>query len=705
MEKRLVAGYEAPSSSGLNKAEDRKPPDLALLKRQFEEARSLTAQARTESLIDQDYYDGHQWTAEERAALQARKQPDIVINRTRVAVNGILGVVQRGKSDPRAFPRTPEDEDVSDVATDVLRYIADFNRFPHLKLECFRDMLVPGSMAALIGVDGDLQVTIEQIRWEEFFYDPRARRSDFRDARYMGIAKWMYGDDVTMLYSSKASGIEAAIQGASMVADVGFNDRPDTAMQSWVDRRQRRLMVVEMYYRRDGKWERCVFHSGEILEEGESPYQDDKGAPTNPIEANSAYVDRNNNRYGAVRDMRGPQDEINKRRSKLLHLINTSQIEAVDPSAISVNADEARAEAARPDGVIPYGWKRVPTTDMATGQSLLLQEAKGEIERLGPNPAVLGRGGTDQSGRALLARQQSGLVELATVFGALDDWELRVYRQCWSRARQYWKAPQYIRVTDDEDAPKYVGLNQPKGMPVPKMDPQTGGPMQDPQTGQPVMTEGPVPQDPNTGQPLSDPMTGHPVFGYKNVVGQMDVDIILDSTPDTANIQQEQFQDLVQLVGSNPTYAQEVPFEVMLELSAVPHKRQLIDRLKKLREEQGAAQAQQAQQMQQLQMAGAQAQVQETQGHAVELQAKAGLHQATAAKNAAEAHAIATGTLHNAYATGSQSVHDANLAAAQVAKENASAGLAQVQAYDTLLQGVHDRQAAANEVDASSGNG
>ena len=27
--------------------------------------------------------------------------------------------------------------------------------------------------------------------------------------------------------------------------------------------------------------------------------------------------------------------------------------------------------------------------------------------------------------------------------------------------KQFWRAPQFIRVTDDEDAPKFVGLNQP----------------------------------------------------------------------------------------------------------------------------------------------------------------------------------------------------------------------------------------------------
>lgn len=551
-------------------------PDLARLRRYFDEARDLTEQARQESLRDIDYYDGIQWTREEKAALAKRGQPDIVINRTRAAVNGILGVVERGRSDPRAYPRTPKDEDSADLATDVLRYIGDFNRLHHLKMQCFRDMLVPGTMAAIVEVDGESQVTIEQIRWEEFFADPRSRRTDFKDARYMGVAKWMYEDDVLALYPDAKEGLTATF--ADGAVDVSYQDRPSNT--TWIDRRQRRLLMVEVYYR-EGGWKRCVYHCGQVLEAGDSPYLDAKGQPTCPIEACSAYVDRENNRYGAVRDMRGPQDEINKRRSKLLHRLSTSQIQAVDPSAVEVDANTARAEAARPDGVIPFGWQKVPDMGAAAGEAQLLQEAKGELERLGPNPAVVGREANGASGRALQARTQAGMIELALLFGALEDWELRIWRQCWARARQFWREPMWIRVTDDEDAPKYVQINE----------------------------------------PVTDPMFGQ-VLGYRNGIAELDVDIVLDSQPDTANIQQEQFADLVQLAG-NPAYAQQVPFEVLLELSAVPHKRSLIEKIKGHRDQQAQQQMQMAQQQAQIAQAGAVAEIEKTQSETALNSAKA----------------------------------------------------------------------------------
>lgn len=227
---------------------------LVKLKRYFTEAETLTYQARKNSLAAQDYYDSDQYTREELVKLHERGQPAIVINRIKPAINGIIGVVEKGQSNPRAWPRNPDDTDSADVATDVLRYIADFNRFKRLKADCFKDYLVCGTMAALVGADDDRQVTITQIRWEEFFHDPRARRPDFKDARYLGIAKWMYLDDAQALYPNKASELELTVQNAvaaGMAPDMTYQDRPIYSPGyggAWVDQKMRRLIVIEMYY-------------------------------------------------------------------------------------------------------------------------------------------------------------------------------------------------------------------------------------------------------------------------------------------------------------------------------------------------------------------------------------------------------------------------------------------------------------------------
>lgn len=582
-------------------------PDLAQLKKMLDDHRTATADARSHSVVDIDYYDTKQWTPAERRALKKRKQADLTDNCIKPAINGILGVTQRGKSVPTAYPRTPQDEPSADVATDALRFMAERARFSALKLDVFKDILVPGSGAVLVGVDEDRNIAPEQIRWEEFVYDPRSRRPDFKDARYLGIAKWMFVDDAKLLWPEKAADLESANEAGGVgVMDESFRDRPVSV--AWVDRRARRLMIVEMYYREQGKWFRACYHNGGILDFGPSPYTDERKRPVCPIEAQSAYVDRDNNRYGLVRDMRGLQDEVNQRHSKGLHWLNVRQIQETSPGASVVNAEEARLEAARPDGVIPSGWQVVPGATQAVHDNMeMLQWAIARLERMGPNPAVLGRDGQDSSGRALLARQQAGLVELAVQFGGLEDWELRVYRQMWARGKQYWTAPMWIRVTKNEESPQFVGLNQPRGEPVvhPAADetgqphPMAGQPVIDPQTQQPLeqapQLHPQLTSDPFTNMPVPHPQAGHPVLGYKNQVAEMDVDITIDTTPDTATLQQEQYQDLLQLIGTSPLYQQQVPLASLVKLSNMPHKKDVLDDLQQ-GQQAGQAQQQQAQQ-------------------------------------------------------------------------------------------------------------
>jgi hypothetical protein len=461
----------------------------------------------------------------------------------------------------------------------------------------------------LVEVDDDKRPKLTQVRWEEFFFDPRSRKRDFSDARYMGIAKWMYADDVGAMYPKSKSDIDNALSatdtiggGALGFADETFQDRPKDALSNWIDLKNRRLMVVEMYHRVDGAWNRCVFCAAGVLEEGKSPYLDEKKRPGNAIVAMSCYVDRDNNRMGIGRDLRAPQDEFNKRRQKLLHQLNNRQLQASDPNSfMPIDADEARTEAARPDGIIPPGWVPVSQNDLASGQFNLLSLAEQELDRQGPNPAILARGNTSASGRSKQVDQQAGLTEDAVIYKGLHNWEVRVYRAVWDRCRQFWTAPDYIRVTDDAGAPQFIGINQP-------------------QMGQQIVPgENGIPQIQQV------------VMGYDNALADLDVDIILDTVPDMAVLAQEQFQtlsELAQMYGP-----QEVPFDDLLELSQIPDKRRIIEK-RKARADQ-MAQAQQMQQ--QIGMAGAQADIAEKQAGAMK-------DQAMGAEHAAKAEQIATQT-------------------------------------------------------------
>lgn len=597
-------------------------PSIFKLRKYFDDARSLTSDNRVLSERDRDYYDGpEQLNSEVRRTLKARNQPAIYTNRIRPAIDGILGVLAGAQTDPRAYPRTPQDQDSSDVATKTLRFISDTNRFDELKLDCAENFLIEGSCAAIFEWNGQ-EIAAQQIRWEEFFYDPYSRRPDFKDARYMGIAKWMDLDVLKAIYPEAVSSLSDPMDPSQNALDATWQDRPDDAVP-WVDRQRNRLMVVEMYHNEQtaqgAQWFRCVYIAAGKLEYSLSPYTDARtGQTRNPIEAESCYVDRKNKRYGRIRDMVPIQDEVNARRSRLLHLANSRQIQQVDPASAPVDSGSARAEAAKADGVIPPGWQMVPSADIAAGQQLLLTESKAEIERMGPTPAVLGQqGNASQSGRARLVLQQAGMTELARPMGRIEDWENRCYRQMWTLAQQFWTGPMYIRVTDDVRAPEFLQVNepafeevpgpngQPMTIPVPEIDQQTGQPAM-----QPVM--GP------DGQPQIDQMTGmpamQPVQKVNNRIAQMDMDIIIDSVPDTANLAQEVWADLLELTRAGIAIGSP-EFMIAVEMSPLPNKTEILERIKAWQEDQSKnSQPSPEQQMAvQLEMAEKQADVENTQ--------------------------------------------------------------------------------------------
>lgn len=520
-------------------------------KRWFQESQDLSERGRKASEQDRDYRDHKQWTAYELNTLRKRGQPPIVINRIARKVDTIIGLSERSASDPKGYPRTPKDEESAEVCTDTLRFVCDQNRYPRTKSMMLENMIVEGTAGAEIIVEdhnGEPDVIINRLRWEEIFADPYSRENDFSDARYKGIAKWMHVDDVAALWGEEAGKMARdSLAGASMTSG-SFDDRPKS-MSGMTDNKGRRVVVVDMYCQYSGAWHRYVFCAGgDLVEGGLSPYLDEDGKPDCVVELSSLYVDRENNRYGLVRGMLGPQDEINYRRSKLLHLTSTRQTFANKTAGLDI--DKTKREMSRPDGHIEilsgeFGkdFGVIPTGDMAAGQAELLQEAKQEIEMYGPNNSLQGRGSDAQSGKAWQAQQQAGLAEIATLFSAANDLDLRVYRQIWCRVKQYWTEPRFVRVTDDENSYKFLQVNEP------------------------VMDE-------MTGQPMIDHMTGQPVL--KNRPVEMDVDIIIDASPDYISSQQEQAEMLTKL----HEQGMPIPLEVIIMASNIRNKKQLLDLIK-----------------------------------------------------------------------------------------------------------------------------
>lgn len=470
------------------------------------------------------YFHGAQWSAEEMRVLRRRRQPVITYNYIAENINSTVGLLERYRQDPKAFPRNPRNDEGAEVATQTIRYILDSNDWKTESSEVARTASIDGiggmGFKLREGDKGDPDIKLEIVYGDDFFYDPRSYRPDFHDARFLGQAKWVDEEECIELFPDLEDVIRSLVNNGSDLTT--YSDREF----KWVYTTERRVRLVEQWYKHKSKWHWCFYIADTLLDQGVSPFFDDRGKTIPRFIMFSAAVDHDGDRYGFVRNQKGAQDETNQRRSKALFISNSRRIIA-DKGAVD-DVEKARAEWARPDGFIEKNPKldiKLDDTqaDLA-GQMQFLADAKNELAKFSPQIAPNGELPKNVSGRAINLMQQAGTAKLGPFILAYRGWKLRIYQAVWNCAQRYWTAERWIRVTDDQDMAHFIQLN---GL---DLD----------QWGRPQLV---------------------------NYLGALNVDIILDEGPDAVNMQSDTW-DQVQAAMQGGT---QFPPAVVIQLMNIPH--------------------------------------------------------------------------------------------------------------------------------------
>ena len=521
-------------------------------RRMFEESEDALKDARDLAFRDEDLYhnfDDDHWTDEEKKVLKDRGQPTYTHNGVKRKVNFLMGMEQRGRTDPKALPRKPRQELMAEVASDVLTFMDDRSDFDEVASEGFFNLAVHGVIACeLTWDDKKRRVVADKVPYEEYFYDPRAKKPDMSDGNYHGYAKWFDLGVAKRRYPDAESLLQASVD-RERVSFAGYDDRPAlwaTATGTGMGRVER-VRIVVMYYRDEsGHWRLTHFCQAGSLYDEYSPYRDEYGEPRCNLIAQSLYIDRENRRYGVVRDMKGPQQENNHMRAKLWHMANDRRFYYTegafgDDDDETREVDQAKRELAKVDGALRVNpnfrfgedWGFVPTSDQASILVQLLGMADQEFSRQGPNAGLQGRGASSQSGRSRMVQQEAGMTEENNIFDRHKSWKRACYETMLLLARQFWRNPDFIRVTDEEDGFQFVEINQP----VQLMNGQTA---------------------------------------FRNNLGELDVDIIVSDMPDVANLQAEQFDKIAELLGMGvpPHY-----LKALIQTSTLRDKEKLIEAL------------------------------------------------------------------------------------------------------------------------------
>ena len=332
---------------------------------------------------------------------------------------------------------------------------------------------------------------------------------------------------------------------------------------------------------------------------------------------------RYNSSYGVVAQLISVQDAINKRESKIMHLLQNEGVIAEREAIPNVN--EFREERAKPDGVAivnPGALQKgqvIPDKNLEKVQAQipLLVSSKEEIDRCGPSlPAIAGAGG-EMSGAAIARRQSLGSIELEPLFDPFRKFKLSIYTGIWLMIRQYVDYEWWRRVEDDDAAPGYrfVALNRKctRAQRVQElmkhgMKPEQAFPCldltvdeeaqisqdaaQQAQQAMQALTQGMTPAQlpPQAQQQLKSTVAGiqmqammnHPLMlqpFIANEVGKLNVAIRLDEVPDVTIAQQEQFEITADMAGKGVFNSQITPpwaARAMIEMSQLRDKRKFL---------------------------------------------------------------------------------------------------------------------------------
>lgn len=506
--------------------------------------------AKSEELREQNlaarYYHSKQWSEENRRKIRRRGQPVLTSNRIKRKCDFLVGVEQRLRRDVKAFGRNPIQEKSAWIASASLRYVQDNNTWPDLASEAAHFAFVYGVAAVRNDIRlkrGKPEILKSLVKPDRFFYDPRSEAWDFEDARYLGTHQWLDIDEALELLPAGRKMIEALAStgGAVPLSAVPAHWQKE---KNWIDTERRRIFVIEIHYKCGQDWMfdylcgpvSLLPHeadplTGEQPYDFTSPYRDEDNQTMHPFCAWSAYVDEIGDRYGVVRDMFSPQDEINMRKSKLLHMLSVRQ--TMGTKGAITDQNEMKRQLAMPDGHVDVNpgpdikFEILNQQDQIAGQATLLEKAENEIENLSVNPGLAGRGVESQSGRAILAQQNSGMTELSPLFERCRSWKLKSFRKDWCMVRQFYTSSRWIRITGDAGAPQYIGLNQLQ-------------------------------------------VQGNGRLGMSNYVPELDVDILLDEGPDTITMQEELLDSLSKLPPGT------VPPSVLIMLSNVKDKEKIL---------------------------------------------------------------------------------------------------------------------------------
>jgi len=524
---------------------------------------------------DFEFREGIQWSNTEIEELKRRGQPATVENEIHPIVERIRGQYASRKTRIIFKGRNvSSDESRADTLSALALHAQQQTGYEFEEADMFDDGQICGFgvLEAFITFEKDLspKINLKAENPLNIFPDPNSKKYDWNeDADYICRAKWLSYNEALKRYPKYKSEMEGFINSNPVV-----NDSQTMEKNHLIDQRLKRIRIVEVWYKdwvqtrfaiaggfgvkditnikrnelselkrnfpdlrfhetTEPKMRVGIFCGETLLEDKASPYEHNLF----PFVPYFVYRRKNGEPYSYVRLLKDSSMEINKRRSKALHLLNTNQ--AVFEEGAVADDFELKQEMAKPDGLIKYrkGFKFEinKNIDIAVSQVNLQSESKASIARIsGVSDEAMARHSEVRSGIGLQRKQQMTGIIVSPIFSNLRRSRLMIGKLIYELIKQHYTEEKVYNVIDNLGKAKEVTL--------------------DAQTIQ-AIKEG--------------------IF-----------DIIIEEAPDVTTIQEEQFMYLAELIkglGIPPNIGIAL-LPIMLQLSNLKNKEEIIPMVEKLQQ-------------------------------------------------------------------------------------------------------------------------
>lgn len=476
-----------------------------------------------ESWEDCQFRDGQHWKRHEIADALKKDINPLTINRIFPIVNLCHGYQVNNQQDIVAKGRTQEDNEISQIMTEGLKYVFDQCEGSSKIMSACHDAIVPGFGYLKVDEHPDPRkeiVTVKSRPWYTLCVDPYGDPfMDPDNCRYAFYSDWKNIDDLIAHYPTHKAQIEEQFDAMSadylgVTSKNGHNltfsiqdDVEDSKSKmsggAWADRARKRIKPVELYY---VVKQECLFarlENGAIYEVPESLPDneqmqilqraewigkatvskmrvalivgeyviEDIGSPhahdEYPYVPFYGYLDRYGNPFGVPRQLKESAMDINKRRSMALAKL-TSKRMLVEEGAVK-DENEAYEEMNQNVGLVRVakdGINRIKIEDLSSlknDQIELAREGAADLREIaGVNAENLGYQTSAMSGKALQQKTEQSNTSLAVIGDNLNRARKKLGELVVAEIQDKWDGQKVLRITDRVTGKdRFVTINEP----------------------------------------------------------------------------------------------------------------------------------------------------------------------------------------------------------------------------------------------------